>query len=66
MPKADRHKPRVQIYVSPETAGQVRTLAPTSTLSRVTEEALQEWIAERQRRAALLAEAEANKKPGSG
>lgn len=60
---ADRHKPDRFVRINPTTAEMAQSLAPTSALTRITDEALREWIAERQRRAAILTEAE--KKAGS-
>jgi hypothetical protein len=49
---------RRQVFIPKATADAAQCLRPTSAFTKITTEALQEWIAEEQRRAELLARAE--------
>jgi hypothetical protein len=44
-----------QVFIPRETADAAQSLRPTSAFTKITTEALQEWIAEEQRKAELLA-----------
>lgn len=47
-----------QVFIPKATADAAQCLRPTSAFTKITTEALQEWIAGEQRRAELLARAE--------
>ena len=49
------------VPVNPDLALEAQSLRPTSAFSRITAEALADWISKEKRRAAILAEAEAKK-----